>query len=97
MKCWSYDECDSGIDVSVSGCQEERSQTSQFIADELAGLIKSRFNPTLADRLMDEAEREPEWLVDMMKKPQVGGRGIKKICRAEMIRCEAVLVPHFFC
>ena len=44
---------------------------NQFIADEMAGLIKSRFDSTLADKLMDEAVREPEWLVDMMKKPKV--------------------------
>ena len=44
---------------------------NQFIAEEISGLIKSRFDPTLADKLMDEVEREPEWLVDMMKKPQV--------------------------
>jgi hypothetical protein len=39
----------------------------QFISDQIAGLIKSRFDASLADKLMDEAEREPAWLVDMMK------------------------------
>jgi hypothetical protein len=51
--------------------EAQEKQMNQFVADNLAGLIKTRFKATLADKLMDEVDREPEWLVDMMKNPNV--------------------------
>lgn len=62
---------DLGSTAAIALKESQESQTNQFIADEVAGLIKSRFDATLADKLMDERVREPEWLVDMMQNPTV--------------------------
>lgn len=60
-----------GTAAAMALKESQDNQMNQFIADEVAGLVKSRFDSTLADKLMDEMAREPEWLVDMMKKPKV--------------------------
>jgi hypothetical protein len=67
-------QCTLIIDDSAAASSLKESQEiqmNQFIADEVATLVKSRFDTTLADKLMDEVVCEPEWLVNMMKKPQV--------------------------
>ena len=74
---------------------------NQFIADEVAGLVKSRFDATLADKLMDETAREPEWLVDMMKKPKVSWKMDHHthtcICTVFFIYLTLLIVLFFLC
>lgn len=70
-----------GGHVAATALKESQdNEINQFIADGVAGLIKSRFDATLADKLMDEVQREPEWLVDMLNKPQVSSEEPHVIC-----------------
>mmetsp|Transcript_20904 Transcript_20904/g.30100 ORF Transcript_20904/g.30100 Transcript_20904/m.30100 type:complete len:878 (+) Transcript_20904:77-2710(+) len=57
----------SWIELASDGVAEF--DADEFVAQEVAALVKRKFHKDLADRLIDEQAAVPLWLHDMMHKP----------------------------